>query len=261
MADERSLFERLDSIEATGQANNKMLAELLGTLQQPTKPIPQQNQTKEQSDRDILIKFLRQAKKSFRWLGKKAEFAKSKNLAIFANILLIIVGVVTSVISTICFQMYSTFTLFENIWIVFSIVTLSFLLHNQLTNEVNDLAKHSPLKYQKDNVGMLFPVKTKLVFRVFKWLAIISIVCNIVCIWTEIGKNTKVLATIMEILFLGAIIFALIVTSNFYLVYSIPWVEGHNLTTNEKVVLVLPPGAKGLMTEEECRSKLPFLFE
>ena len=261
MADDRSLFERLDSIEATGQANNKMLAELLGALQKPASLESQQSQTKEQNNREILIKFLRQAKKSFRWFGTKSEFFKSKNLVFFANALLIIVGIATSIVSTICFQMYSTFTLFENIWIIFSIVTMSYLFHNRLTNEVNDLSKHSPLKYQKDNVGMLFPTKTKLVFRIFKWLAIISVVCNFICIWTELGKSLKVFAAIMELLFLGTIIFAMITTPTFYLMYSIPWVEGHNLTTNEKVVLVLLPGGKELMTEEDCRKRFPHLFE
>ncbi len=261
MADERSVFERLDSIEATGQANNQMLAELLGALEKQNKSDNSQALNQEDADKRTLITFLKQSKKSMRWFGKKAEFSKSRNLAILANALVIVVGIIAAVISSICFQFYSTFTLLENIWIIFSIVTLSFIFKNKLTNEVNDLASHSPLSYQRDNVGMLFPRKTKLIFRIFKWLAIIAIVCNIICIWTELGKDMKVFATIIELMLLGSIVFALITTSNFYLGYAIPWVEGHNLTTKEKVVLVLPPGAKQLMTEEEFKARMPAFYE
>ena len=75
------------------------------------------------------------------------------------------------------------------------------------------------------------------------------------------AKDVKIIATIMEVLFFGAMIFALVTTSNFYLMYSIPWVEGHSLTTKERVVLVLPPGGKQLMTEEEFRNKFPIFYE
>ena len=262
MADERSLFERLDSIEETNKANNRILEQLLGALnKEQAQFTTQQDQAPRMSEKDILLKFLREAKKSLRWFGTKYEFKKSKYLAIIANIALIAIGIVASIISTISFRMYSTFTLFENIWIIFGIVTLSFLFHNQLTNEVNDLARHSPSKYQRDEVGMLYPTNTKLPFRIFKWLSIISVACNIICIWAGMSKDTKILATIMEVLYFGAMVFALITTSNFYLMYSIPWVEGHSLTTKQRVVLVLPPGEKQLMTEEDFRTKFPIFYE
>lgn len=259
MADERSLFERLNSIEETSKANNQMLEQLLGTLK--SEQIQQPSQPPTMSDKDILLKFLKEAKKSLRWFGTKAEFNRARSLAIIANIILIAVGIITAIISTISFRMYSTFTLFENIWIIFGIVTLSYLFHNQLTNEVNDLARHSPSKYQRDEVGMLYPTKTKLSFRIFKWLSFISIVGNVICVWSGMAKDVKIIATIMEVLFFGAMIFALVTTSNLYLMYSIPWVEGHSLTTKERVVLVLPPGGKQLMTEEEFRNKFPIFYE
>ena len=116
-------------------------------------------------------------------------------------------------------------------------------------------------KYEKDNLGMTFARKEKVVFRIFKWLAIISVVCNIICIWAGMGKSNQVLATVMEVLFLGAIVFAYFMNLNLFAQYSIIYVEGHNLTTKERVVLVLPPGAKSLMPEEEFKKKMPFFYE
>ena len=61
----------------------------------------------------------------------------------------------------------------------------------------------------------------------------------------------------MEVLFLAAIIFAFFMNLNLFARHSIIWVEGHKLTTKEKVVLVLLPGAKQLMPEEEFKKKMP----
>ena len=263
MADERSLFERLDSIEATGESTNKMVAQILGILQNQkpaaiTQPQPQQPKPNNQ---EILQQFLKQSKKSWRWFGTRAEFGKWKTLAIISLLILLIVGLATSIISTICFKMYSIFTFFENAWMVFGIIYLVYASKTQLTYEANALAANSSYKYETDKLGMKFPRKEKVVFRIFKWAAIISVPCNIICIWAGMGKSNQVLATIMEIVFLCAIIFAFFMNLNLYAQYSIIWVEGHNLTTKEKVVLVLPPGAKQLMPEEEFKKKMPFFYE
>lgn len=262
MADERTLFERLDAIEATEKANNELLSQFLNTRNQQQDPIlNKQNQIQQQNDPRIIKTFLKQSKKCIRWFGDKKQFNNAKMVAIIANLVLIAAGIVVSIVSTICFKLYSTFTFFEDIWAIFGIVLLTHLFSNKFINEVNDLARHSPSKYQRDEVGMLYPTKTKTSFRIFKWLAIVSVICNVVCIWTELGKSTKIFATVMEVIYLGAIIFALIATSNFYLLYSIPWIEGCNLTTGEKVVLVLPPGSKTLMLEEDFKKEMPFFYE
>lgn len=262
MADERNLFERLDSIEEANESTNKMLAQIVGIVQNQ-KPVASQPQPQQQkqSDEEIVKQFLKKSKKSWRWFGNKAEFNKQKILAIASLLILLIVGLATSIISTICFKIYSTFTLFENIWMIFAIVYLVFAFKSQLTYEVNALVANSPIKYETDQVGMKFPKKEKLVFRLFKWLAIISVVCNVVCIWIGMGKSNQILATIMEVLFLGTIIFSLIMNSDLFRGYLMVRVEGYNLNTKEKIVLVLPPGAKEFIEEEEYRKKIPFLFE
>lgn len=281
MSDERNLFGMLDDISAnqaellneiTGvktqvSDSDDRITELEKEIQnlkrqsvQPktvalnaTQPKPTQN--------DILQTFLKQSKKSWRWFGTRLEFSKWKTLAIISLLILLIVGLVTSIISTICFKIYSTFTFFENVWMVFGIIYLVYACKAQLIYEVNALASNSSYKYETDKLGMKFPRKEKIIFRIFKWLAIISAPCNIICIWAGLGKSNQILATVMEIAFLGAIIFAFFMNLNLYAQYSIIWVEGHNLTTKEKVVLVLPPGAKQLMPEEEFKKKMPFFYE
>lgn len=280
MAEEKSLFERLDDISA-GQSvilseitgvktqvsdNDSKIAELEQEIQKlKSRPVTSQIKSsvsaQPKNDTEILQTFLKQSKKSWRWFGSKAEFNKWKALAIVSLIILLVVGLITSIVSAICFKMYSTFTFFENAWMICGIIYLVYATKTQLTYEVNALASNSPAKYQKDNVGMLFPLKDKLVFRVFKWLAIISPICNIICVWNGIGKGNQVFATVMEILFLAAVIFAYFMNLNLYAQYSIIWVEGHNLTTKERVVLVLDPAENQLMPEEEFRKKMPFFYK
>lgn len=281
MSDERNLFGMLDDISAnqaellneiTGvktqvSDSDDRITELKKEIQnlkrqsaQPKTVAPNATQPKP-TQNDILQTFLKQSKKSWRWFGTKSEFSKWKTLAIISLLISLIVGLATSIISTICFKMYSTFTFFENVWMVFGIIYLVYACKAQLIYEVNALASNSSYKYETDKLGMKFPRKEKIIFRIFKWLAIISAPCNIICIWAGLGKSNQILATVMEIAFLGAIIFAFFMNLNLYAQYSIIWVEGHNLTTKEKVVLVLPPGAKQLMPEEEFKKKMPFFYE
>lgn len=280
MAEDKSLFKRLDDI-AAGQA--EILSEVVGVKTQVgstdnriaeleaevrrLKNQPQQNTQavqpqppRELSEREILHQFLKPAKKSWRWFGNKAEFNKWRKLAIISLVLLLSLGVISTIVSSICFQIYSTFTLFENIWLIFGIFYLVYAVRTQQTYEVNSLAANSSYKYRRDDLGMMFPGKEKFVFRLFRWLAVIAVICNVVCIWT-MGHDLKALATILEVLFLGAILFAFFMNLNLYAQYSIIYVEGHNLTTKERVVLVLPPGAKDLMLEEDFKKKMPFFYE
>lgn len=279
MADERNLFGMIDEI-STNQA--EILGEITGVKthvsdtdvkiaaleqeisklkKQPTVQLRTVKVVPQKSDQEILQTFLKQSKKSWRWFGTKDKFTKWKMLAIISLLMLLIVGLVTSIVSTVCFKMYSTFTFFENVWMIFGIIYLVYASKAQFTYEVNALAANSSTKYDTDKLGMKFPGKEKAVFRIFKWLAIISAPCNIICIWGDMGKGNQVFATIMEVLFLTAIIFAFFINLNLFAQYSIIWVEGHNLTTKEKVVLVLPPGAKQLMPEEEFKKKMPFFYE
>ena len=281
MSEEKSLFERMDDISVkqaeildqvigirkqTENADAHILAleqEIQRLKVQPQSVVSQpkpQNQVRQQSDKEILHQFLKQSKKSWRWFGNKKEFKKSKNLAVLSIVFLFIIGLITTIVSSICFELYSTFTLFENIWLIFGIVYLCYIIKAQLKYEVKTMASSSSYKYEEDDVGMLFPRKEKVVFRVFKWFALISTILNIICIWT-VGKKVKGVATLMEVLFLITIILAWVAISFFHAQYSIVYVDGFALTTKEKVTLVFDPVLKQLVPEEEYKNKMQPLYE
>jgi len=240
---------------------NELEKEIQDLKKQASSNISVTNSNNVRKSRNLTTfeQFVKQANKSWRWFGSSSEFRKWKILAICSLLILLIIGLITTIVSTSCFGMYSTFTFFENAWMVFDIIYLVYAAKAQYIYEIDELAIYSSSKYDVDKVGMKFPSKEKAVFRVFKWLAIISTVCNIIAIWAGMGKNNQAGATIMEILFLASIIFAYLINLNLFAQYSIIWVEGHNLTTKERVVIVALPNVNKLMTEEEFKKKMPDL--
>lgn len=286
MAEPKCLFDRLDDIAATqadilnevigvkkqNAETNARVVELEAELEKLRKEKAQpQNQQVYQQPRvsapvreptrvELFQQFIKQSMKCWRWLGNRTEFNKKKNLAIISLLMLLIVGVATTVVSSICFQLYSTFTLFENIWLIFGIIFLTYACRARLKYEVNDLAAHSPDSYEKDKLGMCFPKREKAVFKVFRIITIVAIACNIIAIWV-MGHELRGLAAFMELLFLGAIIFSFFMNFNLFVQYSIIYIDGRNLTTNEEVTLVLPPGSNDFLLEEDFKKKMPYFFE
>ena len=268
MPEEKTVFGMLDDISASQSTilneisgvKNKVV-ELEEQLKSKANQV-QQNQTPKPqlNNKEILQIFLKKAKKSWRWFGTRSEFSKAKTLSILSLVLLLVIGLIATIITSISCDIYTTFTFFENVWMIFAIVCLTYASKTRLTYEVNELASHSFEKYRTDHLGMKFVEKEKTAFKVFRWLAVISSIANVIYIWIHKG-NLCGLATVFEVLFLGVLIFAFFMNLNLFAQYSIIWVEGNNLTTNERVVLVLPPGAKQLMPEEEFKKKMPIFYQ
>ena len=255
MADDRSLFERLDSMEA-------QLNEILSLSSKNTNE-PKQNatvNTNKPTEKQLLEKFLRQSKKSWMWFGTKIEFNKVKRMAIISSLVLLIVGLITSIVTSVVCKFYTTFTLFENIWMFLCIFSLSYQIKSKRIYQVNEMAEHSQFRSKFDSVGMIFFDKEKKKYKVFRWFAIISAIANIITVWAW-TQEFSLVSTVVELLFLGLIILEYFMNAKLFLQYSIVYVEGNNLSTNERVVLVLPPGAKNLITEEEFKKKMPMLYE
>ena len=269
MPEDKTLFEKLDDISA-GQS--EVLKEISGVktqigstddrvaeLEKEIYSLKNQQSYNQLSDRDILRQFLKQSRKSWRWFGNRKQFKNHKYLTIASLILFLVLGLISTIVTSICFGYYSAFTLFENIWLVFGIIYLVHAFKAKQLYEVHALAENCSIKYVEDELGMMFPRKERPIFRVFKWLAVIAIVVNIILIFA-LGHKVQIAAFIIELLFLGAILLSTFINFSFFAKYSIIYVHGQNLVTKEKVVVVLPPGAKDLMLEEELKMKMPQLF-
>ncbi len=246
--------KRVEMLEAWTLAFNQR------EKQQPKNPQPQTQQAQNKpTEKDAMNWFFRTSKKSWRWFGNEGQLRKDKGLAIFSHILLLVIGFITTIITSVSIGFYPTFTLFENVWLVFGIVLLVYASKSKIKYESGALAKNSSFKYKQDQYGLWNPGKEKVVFKIFRWIAGISIVCNIIFIWFR-QSNFSLLATILEVLLLGALIFSHIMNAFLFSQYTIIYLEGRNMQNTQNVVLVWDPMIKKLIPEEEYRKKMPFLF-
>lgn len=252
MNNDRSLFDRLDSLE---EQNARIIALLSRQQTQGTPVVGQAQPTKL----ELLQQFVKKSKKSWMWFGNKKEFARAKTLAIISLVLLLNIGIISAILTGLSFGMFSTFSLFENVWMVFAIVMIAYAAKAKRVYEVKALAASSPRRYIEDKYGMMFDKKEKFAFKLFRWLAILAVIGNIVIIWTK-TSSLNIVATVFEVLFLASIIFAFFANLHLYAQYSIIHVEGANEATKQKVALVLPPGEKYLMPEEDFKKKVPYLY-
>ena len=129
---QKSLFDRLDSIEATQsvtQEQNQQIIELLNNLskQQPTQNVVVRPQPQQQvSNQQLLKNFVKSSRKEHVWFGSIFEFNNAKTIFHFLVVSLIIIGVISTILTSIAFKMYSPFTLLENIWLIFACILLSY---------------------------------------------------------------------------------------------------------------------------------------
>ncbi len=278
MNEEKNLFGMLDDIstnqvgilnEITGVKNqvddstsriNELEKEIQDLKSQSSNNLSKSKELNSKEN-EIIRTFMKQSKKSWRWFGNNSEFNKHKKLAFISILIMLIIGVACTITTSICFKTYSTFTFFENIWMIFGVIYLVYISKTKLIYEVNELSANSSFKYETDKLGTKFQRKEKLAFRIFRWIAIISLICNVIAMWAGLGKSNQILATILELLYLASIVFAFFVNLNLYAQYSIIWLEGYKIGSKEKVVLVLPTGAKHFISEEEFKKKMPFFYK
>ena len=263
MPNEKNVFDRLDNLEVTTEANNKMLSEIYGALKSQNSQTSQmQNQTATQKPdpNAAFLSFAKSAIKYWRWFGDKYEFARSKRIATISLFLLLLVTVAETIITTISCGMYSAFSFFVGLWFIFGIIQLVFVRSVDIKEEMSFLASHSIISFEKDKYGAFFPRGEKKVFIVFRIISIVCALANIVFIWMN-KSDYSILATIMQVLFIGIMIFVWISNLMFYSQYSIAYLEGKNFKTGEKVVLVKPNPNSKFMSEDEFKKMMPPLFK
>ena len=251
--DEHSL--KIAELEAWSREFNKRQMQ-----PQQTTPVREStNNAQPKTEQEIMHWFFKHSKKSWRWLGNPKEFAMARKLSIFSQILLIVLGFITTIVTSISAKIYTTFTLFENIWLIFGIMLLVFAIKSKIKYESGELARNNNYKYTKDQFGLWNPGKEKIVFKVFRIVGIISVVANIIYIWIK-ASDISWLATILEVLFLGSIVLSFFMNIALFAQYSIVYLEGKNMQGTENVTLVWDPLLKQFLTEEDYKKKIPFLF-
>ncbi len=237
------LSEQVESLKDTLQKTNK------------SQQIVVSNPVNKQK---LLQDFLQNSTKTYRWFGEEKDFRKDKTIALSFLICTIAMGIISTILTSISLKIYSTFSLLENIVVYASCWQLGYVCKLKLSVSDIDLSLHSTDIFVLNGDRLMISTnKEKKRYKVFRILCYISIVCNVIGIWTFPGSSKSVLATIFEILFLGCIIaarwFYVGLTCMYHFVYfSGKTIAGRNLT-------LVWDRNKELVTEEDFNKKHPFV--
>ena len=259
----QSIFDRLDSIEATQSVTQSQNEEIIGLLknlsnkkhEDQTVEIKPQSQV---SEKQLLINFIRSSKKEYIWFGTINDFEKSKAILCILCIALIVVGIISTILTSIAFKTYSTFTLFENIWLILVCIMLSHSLNVKKRMVDTDLKTHSNTVYIQDSDGTWRNTnKERKKYRFFRRISYIAVICNIIVIWVQSKGAIAISATIFELIFAGLTIGVFIAYSNLFCMYdNFILFTGRNEANTANVTLLFDVMSKKLAPYDEYNENI-----
>ena len=247
MDKERSVFDRLDSIESLLEDFVKQ------------QPVPHISDTKPQlSDQQILKNFIKSSKKEHLWFGSSTDFYKSKIIVYILSVSLIIVGIVSTILTSLAFKLYSTFSLFENIWLVFACIMFSYSIYAKKKMVDTDLRDHSCNIFMQDADGTWRDTnQEKKRFRWFRRISYVAVIANIIVIWTQSNGAIAIGATICELAFAGLSVGLYFAYINLFCMYgTFILFTGRNVTNTQNVTLVFDVIGKKLLHYEEFKNTM-----
>lgn len=247
MSENKTVFERLDEIDA------KLDKAISGNSQRETIQLPREN------PQATLKRFISRAKKEYMWLGSREDFEKEKRTTFLFVWVLIGVGLLATIFTSIAFKLYSTFTLFENIWLIMMLCTVKYIHKSQYYHECFEFSENSFFHFELDADGVLRCGHLKKRYKWFSVITCICAVCNIIVVWMEANIMLALLATIFE-LALGVLsIYVFYFKAlDYFSGYCQLRFTGRNDSNTQTIFIIYDPILNKLYTEEEYKKQFPF---
>ena len=246
-AEERSRQEHEEILEAINKANAKT-----AQADQVQRTVNQRNQSWS------LKNFINRSVHEYMWLGTKEDFDKDKKLALLLIISSIVSMIVCTIVATSAFGIYSTFTLFENIWLFLMFFVLKYTYKAKKAYSTIEYSLNSFIIFTPDADGVLRSTVYKKKYKWFLILALISFFLNTVCIWT-LHASVPFLVAIFEIGTLVLNILTVYKVTDFFAGYGPIRFSGMNEAGTAKVVLIFDTLMNKLYTEDEYLKTFPFM--
>jgi hypothetical protein len=181
---ENNIFDRVEGVESkvddVSAKMDSLTAKIDGLLS-----VKQTTTSTHQTENPqvVLKRFISKAKKEYCWLGSEADFQKEKKTALILLAALIGTIVLSTIFTSIAFGLYSTFTLFENIWLIMMGYVIIYMLKTKRRYACCDFFSNSCFEYSmNEDIPLIGEVKRK--YKVFLILSCISSALNILVIWS-----------------------------------------------------------------------------
>lgn len=137
--------------------------------------VKNQNITRPLSKSEIIMI---NSKKDYIFCGTEESFFKWKIALTISFLVLFTVGIFASYFATKYFELYSTYTLFENIYMYLTIFMFAYVLKSKMIYNVEKYKKNSFEKLYLDSYGRPFMKKVKTKYYVFLILSLISSIAH-----------------------------------------------------------------------------------
>lgn len=145
--------------------------------------------------------YLKNSKKSYIWIGSNKLFVEQKKNVIIFLLIVIACGILSTIFTSVASKIYTTFTLFENIWAICMIYILIYtsgytkkMEHDKFTNRT--IYKYNiNAKYNFNEITFI----EKSVYKAFRIINYISIILNIIYIIIFFNGFISILAILIEI--------------------------------------------------------------
>ena len=167
---ERNLYEGIDEIIKNQEALLEELRAQKAKSQAPAR----------ESAAAYTKRFFASAEREYLFCDTPRTFLIKKCALFFALCLFITLNIVATAATARAWQLYSTYSLFENLWLLFAIKMALNVLRARRVTEGYTYEHRSPYRYRYENG---FPLKSgrKLRLRIFFTLFVIAAVCNALC--------------------------------------------------------------------------------
>ena len=154
--------------------------------------------------------------------------------------------------------MYSPFTLFENIWLIFACIMFSHSVNARKKMLDSDLREHSNTVFVQDADGTWRDTnKEKKRFRWFRRISYVAVICNIIVIWFQSKGSIAITATIFELAFAGITVGLFFAYINLFCMYgNFILFTGKNASNAQTITLIFDVIGKKLAPYEEYKEKM-----
>lgn len=259
-----NVFEKLDTLivqneEILDLLKNQKSNQTTSTQSNVSENVlPKESVKNTSDDKQIISTFIKNSKKEHVWFGPISDFNKSKLIVYVLAVSLIIVGVISTILTSIAFKMYSTFSLFENIWLVFAILMFTHSINAKKRIQDIDLMAHSNTIFNMNADGTWYDTnEEKKKYKWFRRISYIAVIANIIVIWVNSNGGLAVAATLFEIAFLGLTIGLYFAYTNLFCMYgNFIFFTGRNLSNTETVTLVFDSMQRKLTIYDELDNNM-----
>lgn len=254
-----NLFEQIEDVKKSVDENNRQLEKIQKSVDEIKNHQVSNLPGREKSQQEILSDFIRSSRKEYVHLSTDTDFSKSKKFTRFVLLCYIGISVSVTILTSIGLKIYSTFTLFENIWLVLSCFMAHYTSVAQKFYETAAYAEKSIdlFKVTKENVWV-DTYRKKKKYRVFFVLCLICAGLNIVVSFTFPNAITG-LVIVFELIYIAATIFSYITYTKFFSSYGPLKFTGYNLSKSKIVTIYYDNIFEKYLTEEEFFKTYPWM--